>query len=147
MRLQSLNNCDNFNSSKNFSIECTLYEKFWNAIVIWFFVTSYTSRVFLTSYSTLSNFPFHQTLSKTIKRFKKNVAIVAYSNNFCAHGTWQCARAIAVATDTNEHGPNLYAAKSTRRARSRNNSLPRGSIGRVCNRYLEAFLPCPAIHS
>lgn len=27
---------------------------------------SYTPRVFLTSYSTLSNFPFHQTLSKIV---------------------------------------------------------------------------------
>lgn len=27
IRFQSLNNYDNFNPSKNFSIECTLYEK------------------------------------------------------------------------------------------------------------------------
>lgn len=98
------------------------------------------TRAFLTSCSTLSNFPFHQTLSNVFG--SDRIRII-----FARIYTWQRARAIVVATDTNEHGPNLHTAKSTQRARSRNNSLPRGSIGWVCNRYLEAFLSCPAIHS
>lgn len=139
-RLQSLNNYDNFNPPKNFSIEGTLYEKYYSAMRYDFSSQSYTPRVFLTSYSTLSNFPFHHTLSNV---FGGNRIRIIFTRIY----TWQRARAIAVAIDTNEHGPNLHAAKSTQRARSRNNSLPRGSIGWVRNRYLEAFLSCPAIHS